>query len=561
MIRFWVVLAVFLCAGCGGDDAEPQPSTDTSDDTSFVPDSTAPMPDTMAPSTVTYHADVRPIMDLACVGCHEQGGAGPFPLTNYGEVAPLATLIVGSVTSGSMPPWNPAADCRPIQDERVLTEGELALIVAWEQDGAVEGDPADYPGPPPEAPSLGTPDLLLDGGVGYQMNLALPDDYRCFPLQHTFASRTYIRGSNVYPDHKPVVHHVLFYAVPPQNVAAMTAKDEADPAPGYQCFGGPAVGDTPLIGGWVPGMQPVFFPEDAAIALEAGSKIVMQVHYNALGVSDPSSIQADQTQVGLWTLQPGEKPLYQVQIDPLANTGIVIAEGDPDSVHKQTFQMFSAGTLIGVAPHMHLLGTRIGVQHRSGATGVNSCLVDVPQWDFNWQQFYWFEESHYQDLMPGDRFELECAYDNSTSNQPVVNGEQLAPKKVKWGDGTLDEMCLNYIVTMSLAPGDTMCGALPACGKACPDGDSVCFLSCYAQTGNDCLNCIGDPIAQCMATHCGAQISALSNCLNSCGPNQLICLANQCAAEYDAAYQCIEPHMEAGSCDADFAVCDLVYGD
>ena len=34
------------------------------------------------------------------------------------------------------------------------------------------------------------------------------------------------------------------------------------------------------------------------------------------------------------------------------------------------------------------------------------------------------------------------------TNQPVVNGERLTPRRVKWGDGSFDEMCLNYITVV-----------------------------------------------------------------------------------------------------------------
>jgi len=40
---------------------------------------------------------------------------------------------------------------------------------------------------------------------------------------------------------------------------------------------------------------------------------------------------------------------------------------------------------------------------------------------------------------------LTCRYDNSPDNQPIVNGEQVAPRDVRWGEGTLDEMCLLYM--------------------------------------------------------------------------------------------------------------------
>jgi hypothetical protein len=43
---------------------------------------------------------------------------------------------------------------------------------------------------------------------------------------------------------------------------------------------------------------------------------------------------------------------------------------------------------------------------------------------------------------PGDSLSLECHWDNSASNQPIVNGVRQAPIDLNWGEGTNDEMCL-----------------------------------------------------------------------------------------------------------------------
>jgi hypothetical protein len=40
---------------------------------------------------------------------------------------------------------------------------------------------------------------------------------------------------------------------------------------------------------------------------------------------------------------------------------------------------------------------------------------------------------------------VQCEYDNSVENQPVLNGTKLTPKFTTWGEGTFDEMCLNYV--------------------------------------------------------------------------------------------------------------------
>jgi hypothetical protein len=46
--------------------------------------------------------------------------------------------------------------------------------------------------------------------------------------------------------------------------------------------------------------------------------------------------------------------------------------------------------------------------------------------------------------------QLTCEYDNSAANQPVIDGVQQPPKDVAWGEGTADEMCLNYFAISPL---------------------------------------------------------------------------------------------------------------
>jgi len=84
-----------------------------------------------------------------------------------------------------------------------------------------------------------------------------------------------------------------------------------------------------------------------------------------------------------------------------------------------------------VVPHMHLHGTEIKLSalHPDGGS---TCGIDIPRWDFHWQQFY-----YYVDPLPGaagDRLRLECTFDNTAGDQPLT-----------WGEKTTDEMCLMYL--------------------------------------------------------------------------------------------------------------------
>ena len=122
-----------------------------------------------------------------------------------------------------------------------------------------------------------------------------------------------------------------------------------------------------------------------------------------------------------------------------------IAAGDPDASHSFAYDptaFLSEGQPIkiwGGGLHMHMLGKSIRASIIR-STGEDECLVESPRWDFNWQTGTQFAEPAV--LNPGDRLSLECHWDNSMGNQPIIDGERVTPADRNRGEGTLDEMCL-----------------------------------------------------------------------------------------------------------------------
>ena len=197
--------------------------------------------------------------------------------------------------------------------------------------------------------------------------------------------------------------------------------------------------------------------------------------------------------------------------------------------------------------------------------GSEECLVDIPNWDFNWQQTYAFLEDEILVAQPGDEFRLTCVYDNSEANQPVVNGEQLEPRRVRWGDGTLDEMCLNYITTIEpFEAVQPRCSGLSSCRAACEDpNDFDCILSCGSED-QACGQCIVLDMVQsggCARSECGEQLRNVGGCFQSCAAQLVaggdigLCLSTSCPEEYAAFSTCMTPAIAAGLCDESVDSC------
>ena len=59
--------------------------------------------------------------------------------------------------------------------------------------------------------------------------------------------------------------------------------------------------------------------------------------------------------------------------------------------------------------------------------GGEECVLDIPTWDFNWQDDYQLVQPI--QLSTFDSLTLTCEWDNSAENQPIIGGEQQEPEE------------------------------------------------------------------------------------------------------------------------------------
>lgn len=97
---------------------------------------------------VTYTKDVAPILNQNCVQCHRPGQIGPMSLMSYKETRPWAKGIRKAVEAKTMPPWFASPeDHGKFEEERGLTDQQIATLTRWVDEGAPMGDAADMPAP------------------------------------------------------------------------------------------------------------------------------------------------------------------------------------------------------------------------------------------------------------------------------------------------------------------------------------------------------------------------------------------------------------------------------
>jgi len=398
----------------------------------------------------TWHRDVRSIVTGNCAGCHTAGASiAPFVFESYTDVFVRRDLVRQQVESRKMPPWPPGPGCAEYAGDGSLPDKDRATLLSWLDHGAPEGNPADArPASPPPPAGLSRVDRALRLATPYAP-VQSPDEYRCFLLDWPETERRYVTGFVARPGNAAIVHHALVFIATPDRVAQFQALDDADPAPGYACFGGPG-GVTAVLGAWAPGSRGGDFPAGTGVPIDPGSKLILQIHYNA--ARGPR--QLDQTSI---ELKLDSAVTREAFVLPWANPSwitlhsMTIPAGQPDVTYSFTFApspflaTITSGaippgpfTVYAAATHQHLRGThnRLEIQRANGA---KECLLDIPRWDFHWQGSYALKVP--TRVQAGDSLSIECHWDNSAKNQPGG----VAPRELNWGEGTDDEMCLGFL--------------------------------------------------------------------------------------------------------------------
>lgn len=382
----------------------------------------------------TFSKDVVRILQAHCQSCHHEGDIAPFPLVTYQDAYEHRSAMQYMTAQRLMPPWHVDSSCSDFQGNPSLTDDEIRAIDRWVKAGGPEGDPRDLP-PPLVFSSgykLGTPDKELAMSQAFTPDFSKGDVYRCFVLPTNLSQDTYLSSAEVLPGVRSMVHHVLLFT---DTTGAADRLDADDPAPGYACFGGPGFASGGPVGAWVPGARQLSLPDGVGTLIPKGSRLVMQVHYSARsGVVSP-----DLTKVGFYYAKGHVTKMLRWL--PFVNTTFRIPAGNPSYTVTQSIpNVITNVHLVGIAPHMHLLGQTMKVEV-TDPHGAKKCLVNVPDYDFRWQGGYLYKQA--VPIVSGTSMKLTAVYDNSSQNPENPNSP---PKDVTWGEQTSDEMCLCYLL-------------------------------------------------------------------------------------------------------------------
>jgi hypothetical protein len=375
-------------------------------------------------------------------------------------VAPLATLLL--VAACASDPVTPAAEALPSAGPHAGHSAASAAPPVALREGERFVDlklPRPYA---PAAPNGGT------------------DEYRCFLVDPGLTTSAYLTGSRFLPQNAEIVHHAIFYRLGPEQAKSAAGVDARTPGEGWTCFGDTGVqGETAWVAHWAPGAGETLMPGGFGFEMPPGSKLVMQVHYNLLGV-DAAARPADQSGIRMRIADGARKPLQtalamapiELPCEPggsgplcdraaavadvakrfgedsagtveglnqMCNGGAAPAPGDTQHCDQPIRE---PGTIYLAAGHMHLLGRSIKVELNPGTAKARTVL-DVPQYDFDDQALVPLPEPIA--VGAGDTIRVTCTHD-ATLRKQLPQLRTLPSRYVVWGEGTSDEMCLGIMV-------------------------------------------------------------------------------------------------------------------
>ncbi|MGE4104259.1 MAG: redoxin domain-containing protein [Pirellulales bacterium] len=369
----------------------------------------------------TWAGEIAAIFARRCQGCHQPGQLAPFALLQYDDVAGWAETIGEVVSEGRMPPWHASPEYGKFANDARLADDERAKILAWVAAGAPSGDLATM-SPPRVASSgwrIGEPDqIVYMSEQPFDVPAEGVVEYQWFHADPGFKEDKWIRATEARPGNRAVVHHVTVYFHPPGDLSNLRLNAGID-----------------LLGGYNPGGDPWIMPPGCALLVPAGSQISFEMHYTPNGVA-----QSDRSSIGLVFADPHEVTGRVLSVMPAA-TDLEIPPGAANHEVAVDYRLPADLDLLLFRPHMHLRGKSFRYE-AIWPNGRREILLDVPEYDFNWQRSYVLAEP--RRLPRGTTIHCVAHFDNSTDNPS--NPDPTAT--VHWGDQSWQEMLIGIFAAV-----------------------------------------------------------------------------------------------------------------
>jgi len=365
-------------------------------------------------TSITFCKTIAPILYENCLECHRTGEIGPFDISNYDEVVGWAEMIVEVIDQKRMPPWHADPSHSSFKNSRQMPPNSIATIREWLAAGMPFGDAKDLPIKPPVVAGWRLPkepdQIVVMRPQPYPVPANGSVDYQYFVVDPGIKEDKWISAAQVIPGCPEVVHHAIVFIRPPDG----------------ENFTG--IG---WLTAYVPGQRAMEFPAGFARRVPAGSKFVFQMHYTPNGKE-----QLDQSRIGLNFIDEASVTNEVFTLAGIDQEFEIPPGATKHAVKAIVPRLPKDGILLAAMPHMHLRGKSFQIQTRKA--DLESIILDVPHYDFNWQHTY--EWSQPIALSGIDQLSFTATFDNSTENPFNPDPKEY----VMWGDQTWEEMAVAF---------------------------------------------------------------------------------------------------------------------
>jgi mono/diheme cytochrome c family protein len=420
---------------------------------------------------VTFSKDIAPILQRSCQQCHRPNSVAPMSLLTYEEARPYARAMKARTAlrekRGAMPPWyiEKNVGIQHFKDDFSLSEDEIAMIAAWADTGAPQGNPADLPPPLtfPDGKSwrIGTPDLVVVsppvemkaqqpdwfGAIG-QSPTGLTEDRYVAAVEVKEVSDSGTRaGRSSTVGGLYLFHHAAYAAV-------------GDRAGGAGVFPVHEVGRNADV-----------FDAEAGKLLPANSSILFNsVHLHANGADSKSHLE-----IGFKFHPRGYKPTMNFRQLFVGNgPDLDIKAMDANQRVDAYFTLPQHTKISTYEPHMHAPGVRMCLE---AIWGVTVQTLNCSKYDHNWVRAYWYEDDAAPLLPKGTILHVVGYFDTTPANRNVPDPRNWSGS----GHRSVDNMMINLMQAITLTddqfdaevakrrqklglkPGQTVIGC-PTCG-------------------------------------------------------------------------------------------------
>ena len=386
---------------------------------------------------VTWAGDVAAIFQQKCQECHRPNSIAPMSLLTYDQAKMFAPIIRYRVENRVMPPWhiNPDVGVQEFANDGGLSKEQRQTILAWVDQGALEGDASKAPAAREFNDALiwrlesqlGAPPDLVVASETYDLAAVTQDKWFRPTTPTGLTEEKWVKAIEIRPTSmasRGVIHHSLAFLLQQDDGKAGIPEGVTIPF-------GPS-----LFMEWAVGKAGQVFRPDTGKLMMPGSQITWEVHMHANGERVPDV----QVELAVWFHdEPPEHRTILSMFDAQGPNSLDIPPGEI-AVTQGTFVLSAPARLENFQPHMHMRGKAMSMEaiYPNGSREVLS-FVDNFQW--NWQINYIYEEDS-APLVPKGTIIITTAWHDNTENNPYNPDPN---QWVGWGDRTVDEMAHNWV--------------------------------------------------------------------------------------------------------------------